>query len=1075
MNAAMTPIVAISHAHLAHRVIRASAGSGKTHALSGRYLSLLAAGEQPSRILATTFTRAAAGEIRDRLLRRLADAINDDEKRRELAKSLGVKSISQNHALAMLRRMTANLHALQIRTLDSFFASIVRNFSIELGLPPECSVIDENDDRDLRKEATRLMLDERDPQPLIDLQRLLTRGDSDRDITSTIDNVIVSLYELWREADESAWTWLTPPGGLLGQVEIVGAIEALRASEPPADKRFVKAWLASLAAADRRDWSDFLGSGLAKAIVAGSRTYYSKTIDEVLLNVYEPLVRHAAAELVHRLHEQTLATRTLMQMFHAQYDHLKRVHRVLNFGDLTHAMIGAGVGERDRLGTLDDLGFRLDASIHHLLLDEFQDTSGAQWQALSGMANEVASQSPPERTFFCVGDVKQSIYGWRGASPEILDRLPSILPGVVSEPLDMSYRSSQLVIDAVNQVFHSIAENAALAGDPAHEAAGMAWQAGFHAHTVAKHLCKAPGHVQMRTIRIDAGDKAPQRARKRLEAAAELAASLHHRDASVRIAILTRTNASVARLLYELGPAGCNVPASGRGGGPLIDASPVTAILDLLHLADHPDDTTAAFNVAQSPLGKTFEFTDHRDRRARRRLAREVRLRLLLDGYQRTIARWTQLIASSCDTREVRRLAQLVELAGVHDASDAGGGIRTAPFIDVVESKDVPDAQPAPIEVMTVHQAKGLEFDAVILPELTGRLRGSREPMVVFDRDDASGRVTRIARYPKADVQALMPELQELVQRTRMRVVRESLSVLYVALTRAKHGLYVLIDPCGEKEKSMPRTFEGVLRSTWCPDECPASEVVHEAGDADWIETTTNDRKSLSGNIRLAREQPDRIEFASNESDAARADAAVSASSMRERMQARSQAGSLREQLALTNPEGRERGSVIHTLFEQIEWIEEFADVDDPALLAVTCRVAPRRDERWHQRQIAAFRKMIARPALREALSRNSIASGSAVVRREWRFARLIDGLVQTGSIDRLVLRMDEAGRVMAATVIDFKTDAIVEASTKEQAETHRTQLELYRDAVAEMFRINARSVTMQVMLVGAGAVVTLE
>ena len=101
----MTPLVPITiePSRFLHTSIRASAGSGKTFQLTNRYLQLVAAGTEPSSILASTFTRLAAGQIRDRILMRLADAADDAKKRRELANHLGVKSLSRDsHARQFL-------------------------------------------------------------------------------------------------------------------------------------------------------------------------------------------------------------------------------------------------------------------------------------------------------------------------------------------------------------------------------------------------------------------------------------------------------------------------------------------------------------------------------------------------------------------------------------------------------------------------------------------------------------------------------------------------------------------------------------------------------------------------------------------------------------------------------------------------------------------------------------------------------------------------------------------------------------------------------------------------------------
>jgi ATP-dependent exoDNAse (exonuclease V) beta subunit len=126
-------------------VIRASAGSGKTFQLSTRYIAELA-GTPAEQILATTFTRKAAGEILERILRRLADAALDDEPRRELAASLHMTELSRERCLEVLCGLTRNLHRVRVATLDSFFARVAGAFALELGLPPGWRILDEVED-----------------------------------------------------------------------------------------------------------------------------------------------------------------------------------------------------------------------------------------------------------------------------------------------------------------------------------------------------------------------------------------------------------------------------------------------------------------------------------------------------------------------------------------------------------------------------------------------------------------------------------------------------------------------------------------------------------------------------------------------------------------------------------------------------------------------------------------------------------------------------------------------------------------------------------------------------------------
>ena len=117
-------------------VIRASAGTGKTYQLTNRYIGQLTVGAEADQILATTFTRKAAGEILSRVLVRLARAAVDEDARRELGQAIDVRQLSPRQCLKLLSELTRNLHRIQICTLDSFFGCIARSFGLDLGLPP---------------------------------------------------------------------------------------------------------------------------------------------------------------------------------------------------------------------------------------------------------------------------------------------------------------------------------------------------------------------------------------------------------------------------------------------------------------------------------------------------------------------------------------------------------------------------------------------------------------------------------------------------------------------------------------------------------------------------------------------------------------------------------------------------------------------------------------------------------------------------------------------------------------------------------------------------------------------------
>src|SRR3954453_6606123 len=107
-----------------HVVIRASAGTGKTYQLAVRFIGLLAAGARPDEILATTFTRKAAGEILDRVLSWLARAAANDKERARLSEAIGDKSLSSQRCRELLTATLRRLHTLRVGTLDSYFLQI---------------------------------------------------------------------------------------------------------------------------------------------------------------------------------------------------------------------------------------------------------------------------------------------------------------------------------------------------------------------------------------------------------------------------------------------------------------------------------------------------------------------------------------------------------------------------------------------------------------------------------------------------------------------------------------------------------------------------------------------------------------------------------------------------------------------------------------------------------------------------------------------------------------------------------------------------------------------------------------
>jgi len=1030
---------------LEHTAILASAGSGKTHQLVNRYVRLLAAGAPPSSVVASTFTRLAAGQIRDRVLRRLANAVDNAKARNELAADLGLKRLTPEEATRLLIRLSRQMHTVQIRTLDSFFASIVRCFAIELEVPADARTVDEHEAGELRLEAMRRMLDEQEPQRLVEMLRQLTQGDVNRSVLDAIDGVVTQLAAVAGDAPDAAWECVPEATGCLTPGLLEAAIDAISDLDvPEAKPQLFRAWATDRQRLHCREWKAVATQGIGSCVLQGKDKYGQSKLSPEVMDAYLPVARHARAELINRWRLQTIATRDLLRLFQQHHETVKRNAGTVTFDDLTKAM------ERAReLGTASKIGFRLDSKLHHLLLDEFQDTSLGQWRALEPMVQELVSNAAPERTFFCVGDVKQSIYGWRNAAPQVLGQLPRQLPGVQVERLSRSYRSSPIIMDLMNTVFEGLLRNQALQGcdEPVRE-----WLTGFDRHETEKR--DRPGYVELRTLRRaeDEEDKGVIR----FAAAADAVATLHRARPDLTIAVLTRSNKAVARMFFELGPGRHNISASGRGGGPLTDAPAVNAILDLLQLADYPDDTVAAFHLANSPFGPLIGLTDAHHAEARHAAARNIRAQLLESGYRAVISGWAAQVSARCDAREARRLLHLVDLAGLHDARAT---LRPSDFIRMVEATRVADIMPAAVQVMTIHQAKGLEFDCVILPELDTAFTANSRSLVAFEREDPLGPVTRICRHVSREVRALVPEMQSVFTAHEDRLIREQLSLLYVALSRAKHAMVALIDPSSERERTMPRSPAGVLRSALAINgEAPPATVLHSQGDPRWfdgIPATVNSAETSSPVPQVVLAAPLPVELAM----AARGLTAASASAEEDHGR------SFADDLAIGHSDARDRGKALHVLFEQVSWIDAFF-ADDPLLAATVRRVVPRRSVSWISDRVSDFRRAIAKPGIRAALSMPTPRDATVELHRELPFARMVNGRVQSGFIDRLVLHRDADGQLSHADLIDFKTDEIEPVEVQTRRAAYRSQLETYRAAVSEMFGLSADNVRMTLLFV---------
>ena len=1089
-------------------LIRASAGTGKTFQLSNRYLNLLASGVDVQEILATTFTKKGAGEILDRIIQRLSRAALSPICASGLADELGIP-LDQGRARSILQKLLRNLHRLEISTLDSFFNRVARVFSLELGLPPSWEIVEEQQIDMLRRRTIHGMLQNKD---VVSLLPLMVKGDSSRKIATLVMDTVNRMYDVRRESAPDAWDRLEEVKSFLPEAQLTEIIDRAVSVTFDKGKQIPKHWDTVKPLFENENWSELAEAKSLQNVLAGNFKYGSAKLPPEIVTIIEAIIPHCRAWITHRLIQQNRSTCALLGLYGESMEVIKSELGQLRFDDVTERLV-----EFMSMWDTDQFSFRLDHQIRHLLLDEFQDTSPTQWNVVEPFAKAVCHSNDPLRSLFCVGDMKQAIFGWRGGVAEIFDLVERKLDGLdASQPLTTSYRSSQQVIDFVNDVFLKLDQYKSDSDVVNH--AVHSWGQWFSTHSTARDDIQ--GHVTIEyaaevsdEIKRDSkGDSRVVRERNRnlnraaVDRVQQLNSSL---PPGKTIGVLVRTNREVGELIFMLQDIG--IRASEEGGNPLTDSAAVELVLSSLWLADHPGDSIARFHVSYSPLAQLFdlhpETTENQSENRESVLsgAANLRNRLVQDGYGPTIESLARMLAPQCTKREIIRLQHLVRLSYASRSDSQRWSMRPSRFVDYVRNEvKIADASSARVRVMTIHKSKGLEFDSVVLPmpyQKNGWL-GMTPPLIV-GRPSATEPIETVCRYVNANHRKLLPaEIQEVFEADQERSVRESMCVLYVALTRAVHSLHVVMS-----YSHMPhdKSSVGVMLPMLCPTVVKKSDrcegVIYESGEPTWFQNLPEQPADNDSGIDR---QSVKQYYSDGVDQKPVRPLSRTAKSMRglSRIQPSMLEGGNRVVLAetLTSPDleqTREFGRLMHACFEQVCWLDQDAPVSDLRLQEALQKLSPGSSQ--INAVISRFRMLLEKDNLYNLLSSASVLEQFVVpdleitndkscpnrveVHTEKRLAALLESQQQSestpdalveGILDRLVL-VFENGNAVAAEIIDFKVDQIDDSNLTDRISHYRPQLAAYQAAVAQNYQLSVDRIASRLVFVQTGQVIQVD
>jgi len=706
----------------------ASAGSGKTFALSVRYISLLFMGESPSSILAATFTNKAAAEMRQRVV----DSLRNLGENEAFLGAVSVESgLSKEELFAKQPEVLARFLASSsyIVTLASFFSSILRSASLELGLEPDF-VTKEQGTEELEKH----FLDEVQANGLLSNLVKLAMDIEDKRFGKIFD-LMQNFYKVDPLLPKQKENHL-----ILAQQEEVcenlrlKMIEALEGASAAA--RCIKQF-------ETKNIKELFAKGLFEKETLGEHSWFKKVANDEI----EGLFAYLKVELTRWAEaRESLVLTNLFRI----YDYYRNANitsakssGVLSFDDLTYFTYRLLHESMSR----EFLYFKIDSKFKHILLDEFQDTSTLQFLLLQPLIDEIfAGHGQSEfKSFFYVGDTKQSLYRFRGGVEELFDKVAEHY-GVNIEQMDTNYRSSKNVVEQVNRWFEPTMQGYV----PQKSRDGA-----------------SEGYVEVVCPSTSSGDNTVAEPAEVIDEAVKQAKRLLELGIPVDdIAFLVNTNKDGQSLQEACQHEGIETllkTSSSLKNMPKIAA--LVAMCEYLFFGEKIDAQAMLMNVQKkledvdvswfSAFMSPLQVVD--------RLVREF-------DYFDDDLNVLKLLEFASNFSDIPTFIEEFKTSSIAVASNTVHGAK----------------------IMTIHGSKGLEFEYVILLDKLTRKNADKSALLY--RYDESLHIDKIF-YRTKGREHFDNNYAELIEARKISSAKDSMNVLYVALTRAVEGMIVLRKP----------------------------------------------------------------------------------------------------------------------------------------------------------------------------------------------------------------------------------------------------------------------------------------
>ncbi|MGN8295884.1 RecB-like helicase [Helicobacter pylori] len=740
--------------------LKASAGSGKTFALSVRFLALLFKGANPSEILTLTFTKKATAEMKERILDYLKilqqeNLENEKEKSQNILKELEEKyhlnpDLVRNSTPKIYQRF---LNAeIRISTIDAFFQSILRKFCWFVGLSANFEV---NEDTKVhQQQLNEGFLSALNNKQLEELSVFIAQCLSYDSYTS--DSILERLRFLKNKL------YLFDPNKKEPAFDEKGFLEKLRS---------LNEQIQSIETASDRaktaikcdSFRGFLNSSLTWLEKKSEYIYFKKLKDEI------PTLESECEEIENDLKRYYEAKETAIfkkfPKFIQLYDNATSKIQALDFDaikDKVHVLLN-GYEEMPA----EFFYFRLDSKIAHILIDEFQDTSLNDYKILAPFIDEIKAgigQAKWHRSVFFVGDVKQSIYAFRGSFSSLFE---SVSKDFYHDNLQFNHRSAPLIINYVNTIFKKAYQNSPTAY----------LEQKYPKTSQNKHA--TDGYVKVSLV----ADERELLLEQILQEAQNL---LEHRIDPKDITILCATNDDALEIKNYLQEYLSEICPSTESSARLSQFVESKIIKNALRYA-----------LAEEPYKPFYKHSV-----------------LKLAGYLHDDA---IALAGFNPKKEsvagfVWKVMELFELYGepAQSCLELAVGCEDAnEFLEKLEAREIASFNAKGTQIMTIHKSKGMQFPYVIVCERLGKPNSSHSNQLL---EEYNGAELMHLYYRMKNREVVDKDYARALDKEEAAKDHEEINVYYVAFTRAELGLIVVAkDKKESKKESKNKTMREQL------------------------------------------------------------------------------------------------------------------------------------------------------------------------------------------------------------------------------------------------------------------------